>query len=100
MAVTLRVEGMPSGWELTIDGQPALHAGATSRDPLYTVVTGKRTYVTSRSGQKRSALLNVGDGANVVAWTEFRDDSKIDDSFAGVAIAAVLAGVVYSARKV
>lgn len=99
MASTLTIEGLPAGWDITIADQRALRVGSTPSDPTILAVEGRVRFVASNGAERRSALLQVGSGANVVSWSEFRSQEAAPSGIAGVAVATAFAAVMYFGRR-
>lgn len=99
MSTTLKIEGLPSGWSISINGQPALNVGSTPVDPTFLAIEGKVRYTARSGSETRSALLNCARGANIVSWSEFRASKPKPSTIATALVAGGFAAVVYSARR-
>ena len=100
-APTLRIEGLPGGWEVSLGGERAQRISPTPIDPVFLAVPGRVRFVAQKGTQRREALLAIQEDHNVVAWSEFRSTQKPAKRSLlmplGVAVAA--AGVVYFAGQ-
>lgn len=100
-APTLRIEGLPGGWEVSLRGERAQRISPTPVDPVFLAVLGRVRFVAQNGTQRREALLAIQEGANVVAWSEFRSTKKAPSPSIAVplVVAAAAAGVVYFAGQ-
>lgn len=100
----LTISGLPAGWAVRIGSSPALRSGSNDTVPQFLAFSGRVTVSATKDYETRDALLQIGPGNNVVAWSEFYGTAKkagasSKNAIAAVAVATTMAGVVYLARR-